>query len=58
MGEQFGELPLALSELEVIFVLHIRSGNRIQIIGAREVTQSERKQYEAGIGKEEQQPQT
>ena len=34
----------------VVFVSHCQRGNRVRIIGAREATKGERRQYEEGIG--------
>ena len=37
---------------QLLFVSHIQRGERIRIISARKATKGERKQYEEGIGKE------
>ena len=37
---------------QVVFVAHCQRGNRVRIISARKATRGERRQYEAGIGRE------
>jgi uncharacterized DUF497 family protein len=54
-GDEFREITVGhSSRLRVIFLSHTQRLDRIRIIGARKATQRERKQYEEGIGQENQ----
>ena len=52
-GSEEREITIGYSiKGQLLFVSHIQRGNRVRIIGARKATKGERKQYEEGIGKE------
>ena len=52
-GEEEREITIGNSAgHRVVFVSHCQRGNRVRIIGAREATRKERRQYEEGIGSE------
>jgi uncharacterized DUF497 family protein len=50
-GEEEREITIgSTTGHRVVFVSHCQRGNRVRIIGAREATGRERRQYEEGIG--------
>ena len=53
-GDEIREITIGHSaKRRVVFLSHTQRGDRIRIIGARKVTQRERKQYEESISEEE-----